>query len=144
MKRYIWILSAILFMSCAGVNDEIETDEETEIEINEDQDNMDKGVKIYFDAVEKADLDASTGGFSSNINVNIAGMVFNGTDEVRRFIQRDVIGGTYTIQKVFNEGKEQVVHCLFQPKGWSNPEPPIEYRFTSENDKVVKWTGKYR
>ena len=71
-------------------------------------------------------------------------MRFDGKAETKAFIQRDVIGGTYTIQKVFRDGNEQVVHCLFQPKGWTNPEPPIEYRFRSENNLVIEWKGKYR
>lgn len=105
---------------------------------------LEPGVRSYFNAVENEVLDASLSGFADNITVNIAGMRFNGLEETRSFIDRDVIGGTYTLEKVFNEGEEQVVYCLFQPEGWSSPEPPIEYRFTMEDDKVIKWTGKYR
>ncbi|PXY02006.1 hypothetical protein DF185_04980 [Marinifilum breve] len=148
MKRILILLfiSGQLY-ACDKSDSSIETEEAlTEEEITETNDSvpMDAGVKAYFDAVAAQDLEASVSGFADNISVNIAGMRFNGTEEVRGFIQRDVIGGIYTIEKVFNDEGEQVVHCLFQPEGWNNPEPPIEYRFTSENDKVIQWTGKYR
>lgn len=101
-------------------------------------------VKGYFDGVVAGDVDAAVSGFADDIAVNIAGMRFDGTSAVKAFIQRDVIGGVYTVEKVFNDNGEQVVYCLFHPQSWVNPEPPIEYRFTIKNNQIARWLGKYR
>lgn len=114
------------------------------VESNNNSVEMAEGVKQYFKGIENEDLNESVNGFATEIEVNITGMRFSGTEETKGFIQRDVIGGVYTIQKVFNEEGEQVIHCLFQPRNWNNPEPPIEYRFMVENGIVTRWLGQYR
>lgn len=105
---------------------------------------LSSAVKTFFDGVVAGDADAAVSHFADSIVVNIAGMQFHGQKAAKAFIQRDVIGGEYTLEKVFNDNGEQVVYYLFHPQGWANPEPPIEYRFTVKNNQVVQWLGKYR
>ncbi|MCT4615950.1 MAG: hypothetical protein N4A49_13885 [Marinifilaceae bacterium] len=105
---------------------------------------LNKAVRKYFDSVSNSDIKSALEAFDSNVSVNIAGMKFNGLNQVSSFLLRDVIGGVYTVEKVFEESEWQLVYCLFQPKGWSSPEPPIEYRFKINSDKIIQWEGKYR
>jgi len=71
-------------------------------------------------------------------------MRFNGPQEVAAFAARDIWGGKYKVEKVFKQRITEIVHCRFRPKGWSSPEPPIEYQFQTKNGKIINWQGKYR
>lgn len=101
-------------------------------------------VRCFFVAAAKNDSKALGACFLNDVSVNIAGMRFNGPEEVVAFAQRDIWGGKYKVEKVFKQGNKEIVHCLFWPKGWSSPEPPIEYQFQIKNGKILDWYGKYR
>ena len=101
-------------------------------------------VRCFFDAAAKSDNGALMACFSDDVSVNIAGMQFNGPEEVVSFAERDIWGGKYKVEKAFRQENEEIVHCLFWPKGWSSPEPPIEYQFQTKNGKILRWQGNYR
>jgi len=101
-------------------------------------------VRCYFDAVSNEDDQQLVSCFDNEVSVNIAGMTFNGPGQVLSFAKRDVYGGKYKIERVITVDGQEVVHCLFWPLGWPVPEPAIEYVFIVEQNKIVKWYGKYR
>jgi hypothetical protein len=100
--------------------------------------------RCFFDAAAQNDRKALVTCFSDEVSVNIAGMQFNGREEVAAFAERDIWGGKYKVEKVFKQENKEIVHCRFWPKGWSSPEPPIEYQFQTKNGKIISWYGKYR
>lgn len=101
-------------------------------------------VRCFFVAASKNDSEALATCFSDKVSVNIAGIRFNGPEEVIAFAERDIWGGKYKVEKAFRQGNMEIVHCLFWPQGWSSPEPAIEYQFQTEDGKILKWYGKYR
>jgi hypothetical protein len=101
-------------------------------------------VRCFFDAAAQNNRKALMACFSDEVSVNIAGMRFNGPEEVAAFAERDIWDGKYKVEKAFKQGNKEIVHCLFWPKGWSSPEPPIEYQFQSKDEKIISWYGKYR
>ena len=107
-------------------------------------DNLSPAVRCLFDAASVSDSKALASCLAKNVSVNIAGMQFSGPAEVVAFAERDVWGGKYKVEKVFRQGGFETVHCRFWPRGWSSPEPPIEYKFKTENGKILLWQGKYR
>jgi hypothetical protein len=106
--------------------------------------NLSPPIRCFFDAAAQNDSKALAACFSNEVSVNIAGMRFNGTEEVVAFAERDIWGGKYKVEKAFKRGNKEIVHCLFWPQGWSSPEPPIEYQFQTKNGKIINWFGKYR
>ena len=125
----------------------------TFVAYGEDFEKFDKGsnldilspaVRCLFDAAAENDSTAFSACFSSDVSVNIAGMRFDGREEVVAFAERDIWGGKYKVEKVFKQGNKEIVHCLFWPEGWSSPEPPIEYQFDIKDGKLINWFGKYR
>ena len=107
-------------------------------------DQLSQGVRCFFNAANKNDEKALGNCFSQDVKVNIAGMRFNGPDEVVAFAKRDIWGGKYKVEKGFIQDGKEIVHCRFWPNGWSSPEPPIEYEFEIRNGKIIQWLGKYR
>ena len=107
-------------------------------------DKLSRPVRCFFDAAAENDSKALGACFSEHVSVNIAGMRFNGPEEVVAFAERDIWGGKYKVEKAFKQGDNEIVHCLFWPRGWSSPEPPIEYQFQIKNHKIIRWEGKYR
>lgn len=107
-------------------------------------DDLSPPVRCIFDLAAQNDRKALVACFSDEVSVNIAGMRFQGPEEVAAFAERDIWGGKYKIEKVFMQGDKEIVYCRFWPKGWSSPEPPIEYQFQSKNGKIINWLGKYR
>ncbi len=101
-------------------------------------------VRCFFDAAAQNDTKALRACFSKDVSVNIAGMQFNGPQEVVAFAERDIWGGKYKVEKALRQENKEIVHCLFWPKGWSSPEPPIEYQFQTKNGKTLSWQGSYR
>ncbi len=101
-------------------------------------------VRCFFDAAPQNDRKALKACFADDVSVSIAGMRFNGPEEVADFAARDIWGGKYKVEKVFKQGNVEIVHCRFWPQGWSAPEPPIEYQFQTQNNKIIRWDGKYR
>ena len=101
-------------------------------------------VRCFFDAAAQNDGKALRACFSKDVSVNIAGMQFNGPEEVVAFAERDIWGGQYKVEKAFRQENKEIVHCLFWPRGWSSPEPPIEYQFHHQSGKIIIWQGKYR
>ena len=101
-------------------------------------------VRCFFDAAARNDARALATCFADDVAVNIAGMRFNGPAEVVAFAERDIWGGKYKVEKVFNQGYMEIVHCLFWPRGWSSAEPPIEYQFQLGDGKIIDWRGIYR
>ena len=101
-------------------------------------------IRCFFEAAAQNDSKAFVACFSDEVSVNIAGMRFNGPEEVVAFAERDIWGGKYKVEKAFKQGNKEIVHCLFWPHGWSSPEPPIEYQFQTKNGKIINWFGKYR
>ncbi|CAB1058609.1 hypothetical protein D1BOALGB6SA_3365 [Olavius sp. associated proteobacterium Delta 1] len=106
--------------------------------------NLSRPVRCFFDAAAQNDSKALAACFSNEVTVNIAGMQFNGPEEVVAFAERDIWSGKYKVEKAFKQGNKEIVHCLFWPSGWSSPEPPIEYQFQTKNGKILSWYGKYR
>jgi hypothetical protein len=105
---------------------------------------LSRPVRCLFDAAADNDSKALGACFSDHVSVDIASMRFNGPEEVVAFAERDIWGGKYKVEKAFDQGDKEVVHCLFWPRGWSSPEPPIEYQFQIKNGKIIEWLGKYR
>lgn len=105
---------------------------------------LSKPTRCFFEAVAEYNETKLGNCLDQNISVNIVGMRFQGIDETVGFAKRDIWGGKYKVEKVFKKGREEVVHCLFWPRGWSSPEPAIEYRFRFKNNKISYWFGKYR
>ena len=101
-------------------------------------------VRCFFDAAAQHDRTALVACMADDVAVNIAGMQFNGPQEVAAFAERDIWGGKYKVEKVFQQGNMEIVHCRFWPQGWSSPEPPIEYQFQTHQNKIIRWNGKYR
>jgi hypothetical protein len=77
------------------------------------------------------------------VSVDIAGMKFKGPKEVFAFAERDIWGGKYIVEKAIRQKNKEIVHCLFWSRGWSSPEPPIEYQFTIKSAKNRRWQGEY-
>ena len=107
-------------------------------------DMLSPAVRCLFSAAAENDSTAFGACFSSHVSVNIAGMRFDGREEVVAFAERDIWGGKYKVEKAFIQGNKEIIHCLFWPRGWSSPEPPIEYQFQIKNHKIIRWEGKYR
>ena len=107
-------------------------------------DDLSAPVRCFFNAAAQNDSQALTDCFSKEVTVDIAGMKFDGPEEVVAFAERDIWGGKYKVEKAFNQGSKEIVYCLFWPEGWSSPEPPIEYQFLIKNGKIISWYGKYR
>jgi hypothetical protein len=61
-----------------------------------------------------------------------------------RFCRARYLGGKYKVEKAIRQKNKEIVHCLFWPRGWSSPEPPIEYHFTIKSAKIRRWQGEYR
>jgi hypothetical protein len=101
-------------------------------------------VRCFFDAAARNDSEALITCFSDEVTVNIAGMQFKGPEETAAFAERNIWGGKYKVEKVFKQQDKEIVHCLFWPKGWPSPEPPIEYQFQVKDAKIIDWYGKYR
>ncbi len=101
-------------------------------------------VRCLFSAAAENDSEKFGACFSSHVSVNIAGMQFDGREEVVAFAERDIWGGKYRVEKAFKQGDKEIVHCLFWPRGWPSPEPPIEYQFQIKNQKIISWEGRYR
>ncbi|WP_157196896.1 nuclear transport factor 2 family protein [Marinomonas sp. S3726] len=101
-------------------------------------------VRCYFDAVAEKNDTKLLSCFNRQVTVNIAGMVFEGKDEVLKFVKRDVYGGKYKVEKVLKGTETDSVHCLFWPIGWPFPEPAIEYKFKIKEGKIINWSGHYR
>ena len=107
-------------------------------------DMLSRFVRCLFDAAAANDSNAFGACFSVYVAVNIAGMRFNGPEDVVAFAERDIWGGKYKVENAFKQGDVEIVHCLFWPQGWLSPEPPIEYQFQIKNQKIVSWLGRYR
>jgi hypothetical protein len=140
MFRNIWIIILIFFFMTSLAIGENFSDFDKDSNLGD----LSSSVRCFFDAAAQNDSRALAACFSKTVAVNIAGMRFNGPDEVVAFAERDIWGGKYKVEKVFNQGNKEIVHCLFWPEGWSSPEPPIEYQFQIKDDKIVDWFGKYR
>lgn len=89
--------------------------------------NLSPPVRCFFNAAAQNDNDAMKECFAEDVSVDIAGMQLKGPEEVVAFAERDIRGGKYKVEKSFRQGSKKIVHCLFWPRGWSSPEPPIEY-----------------
>jgi hypothetical protein len=138
-KKQISVIVAVLFISFfAQAQDFNEFDKDSKL------DDLSQPVRCFFDAAAQNDSKALAACFSDTVSVNIAGMRFNGPGEVVAFAERDIWGGKYKVEKVFENGAKEVVHCLFWPRSWSSPEPPIEYQFQIKDKKIINWQGQYR
>jgi len=138
-KNCAMIILISLFSSFTAYGEDFETfDKDSNLDI------LSRPVRCFFDAAAENDSRALGACFSDQVSVNIAGMRFNGPDEVVAFAERDIWGGKYKVEKAFKQGGKEIVHCLFWPQGWSSPEPPIEYQFQIKNQKIHSWQGKYR
>ena len=78
------------------------------------------------------------------MSVDVARMKFKGPEEVAAFAERDIWGGKYKVEKAIRQKSKEIVHCLFWPRGWTSPEPPVEYQFTIKSAKIRRWQGEYR
>jgi hypothetical protein len=74
-------------------------------------DDLSSPVRCFFDAAAKNDHKALVACFSDEVSVNIAGMRFQGPEEVAAFVQRDIWGGKYKVEKVFKQGNKEIVYC---------------------------------
>jgi hypothetical protein len=101
-------------------------------------------VRCFFDAAAQNGRQALKACFTDDVAVNITGMQFKSPDEVADFAESDIWGGKYKVEEVFRQDNSEIVHCLFWPKGWSAPEPAIEYEFRFRKGKIAAWLGKYR
>ena len=139
-NKIIWIINLIFvfIISFAGAENFDDFDKDSNLA------DLAAPVRCFFDAAAQYDSQALADCFNASVTVNIAGMRFNGTEEVVAFAERDIWGGKYKVEKVFKRGDFETVHCLFWPQGWSSPEPPIEYQFQFEDGKIIEWIGKYR
>ena len=141
MNDKIIIVGTLIFLSIAFTafgEDLHDFDKDSKL------DNLSGPVRCFFDAAAANDRQALVACFSNEVSVNIAGMRFNGPEEVADFAERDIWGGKYKVEKAFKQGNKEIVHCLFWPQGWSSPESPIEYEFQTKNGKITSWYGKYR
>ena len=138
--KIIWTISIIFVFSICIAN----ADDFAVFDKDSNLDDLSAPVRCFFDAAAQYDSQALAACFQPSVYVNIAGMRFNGTDEVVAFAERDIWGGKYKVEKVFQRGDIETVHCLFWPQGWASPEPPIEYQFQVEDKKIIEWIGKYR
>ena len=141
MKNQRTVLFTILFMVVAAFANAESFDDFSKDSRLED---LSPPVRCFFEAAAQNDSKALKACFSDDVSVKIAGMRFNGPEEVSAFAERDIWGGKYKVEKVFEQGDKEIVHCRFWPRGWSSPEPPIEYQFKSKNGKITNWLGKYR
>ena len=141
MKSNIMSICIILFLTVAASADGGEFDDFSKDSQLQD---LSAPVRCFFDAAAQNDRQALIACFADDVAVNIAGMRFNGPQEVAAFAERDIWGGKYKVEKVFKQGNAEIVHCRFWPKGWPSPEPPIEYRFQIQKGELVDWQGKYR
>lgn len=107
-------------------------------------DMLSRPLRCFFEAAAENDSTAFGACFSDHVSVNIAGMRFSGPEEVVAFAERDIWGGKYKVEEAFKRGNKEIVNCLFWPRGWSSPEPPIEYQFQIKHEKIISWQGKYR
>ena len=141
MYRKILCLGTLIFLAVAF---QVNGADFHNFEQDSKLENLSAPVRCLFNAAALYDSRALSTCLSSEISVNIAGMLFNGPQEVVAFAERDIWGGKYKVEKVFRQGKKEIVHCLFWPQGWSSPEPPIEYQFQTKQGKIISWYGKYR
>jgi hypothetical protein len=109
-----------------------------EFEKDSKLDSLSPPVRCFFDAAAQNNSKALAACFSDDVSVNIAGMRFNGPEEVVAFAQRDIWGGKYKVEKAVKRGNKEIVHCLFWPQGWSSPESPIEYQFQTLAKAICK------
>ena len=137
IKAMVFVLSFVIVLSAYGENFE-NFDKDSKLDL------LSRPVRCLFNAAAENDSSAMGACFSDHVSVNIAGMRFSGPEEVVAFAERDIWGGKYKVEKAFKQNDKEIVHCLFWPRGWSSPEPPIEYQFQIENQKIVSWQGKYR
>ncbi len=138
-------LSILLFLLVPFIaNGQQENKDFRDFDKDSRMDNLSAPVRCFFVAAAKNDSRALAACFSKAVSVNIAGMRFNGPEEIVAFAERDIWGGKYKVEKAFKQGDIEFVHCLFWPQGWSSPEPAIEYQFQIKDGKILKWYGKYR
>jgi hypothetical protein len=137
-KISILIVLLLVVTSFASAEDFNDFDKDSRLE------NVSPPIRCFFVAAAQNDSNAFAACFSTQVSVNIAGMRFNGTEEVVAFAERDIWGGKYKVEKAFKKGNKEIIHCLFWPQGWPSPEPPIEYQFQTKNGKIISWYGKYR
>ncbi len=138
-KKWTMVFPFLLVMTFAAHGEDFKNfDRDSDLDI------LSRPVRCLFSAAAENDSKAFGACFSSHVSVNIAGMRFNGTEEVVAFAERDIWGGKYKVEKAFKQGDKEIVHCLFWPRGWSAPEPPIEYQFQIKDGKIIEWLGKYR
>ena len=136
MTVFIFSLLAVASSAGSGEFDDFSKDSQLQ--------DLSAPVRCFFDAAAQNDRKALKACFAEDVAVNIAGMRFNGPEEVADFAARDIWGGKYKVEKVFKQVNVEIVHCRFWPQGWSSPEPPIEYQFQTMNSKIIRWDGKYR
>ena len=142
--KKISILIFIVLVGAFTVSGEQEKKDFHSFDIDSKLDYLSPPVRCFFDAAAQNDSEAIAACFSTDVSVNIAGMRFNGPEQVVAFAERDIWGGKYKVEKAFKQGNNEIVHCLFWPDGWSSPELPIEYHFQTKNGKITSWQGKYR
>jgi len=133
------VIFIFFFIAIAAYGDDFEN-----FDKNSKLSNLSPAVGCLFNTAAKNDSKSFGACFSDQVSVNIAGMRFNGPGEVVAFAERDIWGGKYKVEGVFKQGDKEIVHCLFWPRGWSSPEPPIEYQFQTKNQKIISWQGRYR
>ncbi len=124
-----FILSVLFVVSIAMAEEFEDFDKNSQLQ------DLSPPERCVFDAAAQNDSSALMECFSKDVFVNIAGMKFKGPKELVAFAERDIWGGKYKVEKALRQGNNEIVHCLFWPRGWSSPEPFIEYQFTIKREK---------
>lgn len=106
--------------------------------------NMHNVVQRMFEAANRSDGVGLLECFTDDAVVKIVSMEFRGKKAILAFFQRDVWGGVYTVEKSEKKPYGEDVSLLFQPAGWTRPEPPILYAFTLRDQKIERLVGTYR
>ncbi|MFG1659949.1 nuclear transport factor 2 family protein [Micromonospora chersina] len=81
------------------------------------QEPLDPAAQRYFDAVRAEDADAVTAAFAADAVVVDVGREIRGRDAIRRWAEREVVGGVYTVLGHTPHPDGVTVLVRFQPGG---------------------------
>lgn len=109
MKSYLWILLAVLFMSCSGDNDELIPEEETEIETTEEneEENIPTAILAYQTGANSKNINTYMAAFGDEITILDVSREISGRDNVRAWALREVIpsGQTFKHRRILEQSE---------------------------------------
>lgn len=93
--------------------------------------NLPASAKQYFDGVNNGDIEAALNAFSNDASVIDVGRTISGKNNIRNWLQNEVMGGRYEVIEVTDRGNETRVLVRFSPGGSGGFRANYDFTFSS-------------